>query len=261
MRSSVRWSNTRAAIIAHMPAIVRGDVLDRLARVETDLFGPDVDRVTARASRPPSRSRSGCVPKASRTAPRRRARRARPEPGRDRPSTRSPGRARRRGEPGRDRRLRGTNVHAPPPPRQAAATIATASSISASVTSNDGASRSALAGHRVQHEARIEASLRDNLGVEPGSELGRDQQARRRARRPRRRPSAGPPRAAAPARAARSWDLLAFHHRERRERRARGERLAAERRRVIAGRERGGDVGSRPARTDRHRRCRAPWPS
>ena len=137
-------------------------------------------------------------------------------------------------------------------PRHAAATIATASSISASVTSSDGASRSAVGVTALTHEPRVEATLRDRLGVEPGRELGRDQQPDaahvgdavdllQRLRRAARRPAS----------AARGY-VFALHHVERRERGARRERLAAERRGVIAGRERGRDLGAGPARADRH---------
>ena len=47
MRSSVRWSATRAAIDARGSSRGCGHVLDRLAHVEADLLAPDRDRVPA----------------------------------------------------------------------------------------------------------------------------------------------------------------------------------------------------------------------
>ena len=76
------------------------------------------------------------------------------------------------------------------PSRSTAARIATASSISASVTSSDGASRSALGGHRVDDETGVEAPLRDVLGVDARARARPRSAGRRRARRRRRRPSA-----------------------------------------------------------------------
>ena len=130
--------------------------------------------------------------------------------------------------------------------------IATAASISASVTSSDGASRSAVGVTALTTRPRSRQAPRERGGVRAGCELDRDEQARRRGRRatPGSARSAFVSRSPACGRA--PGHVLALHHVEHRQRGARRERLAAERRGVVAGPERLGDVGARPARADRH---------
>ena len=93
--------------------------------------------------------------------------------------------------------------------------------------------------------------MRDGLGIEAGCELGRNQQTLTAhlghavdLLQALGEVDAGARRALG--------DLLSLHHSERGQRRAGGQRLPAERGRVIAGRERLRHLGARPARTDRH---------
>ena len=132
----------------------------------------------------------------------------------------------------------------------AAATIAAASSISASVTSSDGARRSAVGVTALSTRPLSRHRCATALASRPGDELGRDEQARAA--------HVGDPLDLLQAldqvraRARRARDVAAFHHVERGERGAGGERLAAEGRGVVAGSERGRDVGPCPAGADRH---------
>ncbi len=262
MRSSVAWSNTRAAITAHMLGHRARDVFDGLARVEADFLVADVDRVAAeRRDRDLDRD-----PRARR---RLLEQRGDALPGEHRFGTASgaafhpigaveDARQRRRD---RGRRPRGSRRVMPAPSASTAARIATASSISASVTSSDGASRKRAAGHRVDDQARRPGTAARRPWRRSRARARPRAAARGRAPRRRRRPSATPSASRAPARSRALGNLLALHHVEHRERGARGERLAAERRRVIA-RARTRRRPRRAPSTHRSaRRCRAPWPS
>ena len=100
-----------------------------------------------------------------------------------------------------------------------------------------------------------------SLASMPARELGREQQARapRTATTPGELRSASASRA--PARRRARGNVLALHHVEHRERGARRERLAAERRGVVAGPERRRRPRRAPSTRRSARRCRAPWPS
>ena len=264
MRSSVRWSNTRAAITAHMPAIVRATSSTDSRVSSPTSSAAHVDRVPAERLRPPSRSRCGVRADGFSNSA------ATPWPAstggtragiglpRDRPVEQ---RRERAGTEVVDLEERSAHACSALGGAAPAAMIATASSISASVTSSGGASRSALAVTAFSTRPASRHALGDGLGVETGRELGRDQE-----------PGAahvgdavdllealGEPGARARGRA--SGTSLALHHGERRERGARGERLAAEGRRVVAGRERRRRRRRAPSTRRSACRCRAPSPS
>ena len=252
IRSSVSCSNTRAAITAHMPAIVRATSSTDLAHVDADLLAAHVDRVAAQR--------------------------------RDRHLDRDPRAGRRLLEQQRDpfARQHGRDpcrVHLPLDRRGRGSPASRAGSRSST-------SRRSVVGHA---SARLAGPREDrNRGVDLG--VG-DEQRRREPQRARRHrvddqpavearrattlalgpgassaaisspapadvgdavelPSASASRL--PAARPRAGHVFGFHDVEHRERGARGQRLATERRGVIAGRERGGDVGPRPARADRH---------
>ena len=229
-----------------------GDVLGGLAPVDTDFLFTDLDRVPAqrrdrdldRDTRPRRRLLEQCGHALPGEHGRYRRRRRLPREGLVE-------------EPRQAGRIQvvdfeeTTGHDSPLVAFSTSASTATASSISASDTSNGGARRSALAGHRVHDQAGFHAALRDILGVDPGRELGREQETEAAHRNDTGHllQRLGEPDARS---IGAGRDLFAFHHVEHRERGARGERLAAERRGVIARLERGRDLGARPARADRH---------
>ncbi len=207
-----------------------------------------------RASRPPSRSRCGCAADGFSNSA------ATPRPASTggiragsafHATARS--RIRARAGPDRGRRPRGTTAHAlraaPRRTRRRRSRPRRRSRRRSRAATARAAARSAVTAFTTSPPSRHPARppwRRARARARPRSA------GRRRARRRRRRPSAAPPTSRAPARAAALGNVSRSMTVERRERGACRERLAAEGRGVITGRERGRDIGPRPARADRH---------
>ena len=114
--------------------------------------------------------------------------------------------------------------------------------------------------HGVDDQAGVEARPRRRAFASmPVGELGGEQEAE-----PRTAATLATPRqpavSRAPASAASAGTSIRSHLGQHGARRGGRQRLAAEGRGVVARLERGGDVGLGPARADRARRCRGPWP-
>ena len=234
-----------------------GDVLGRLADVDADLLAPHGRRDGRRAARPPSRWRCGSGRSASR--------RAAPRPCRRGPAA---GRGSRRGvdDLGQLRRRSGRRCRAGGGSRaeHRGRRCATASSISASETSSGGAKRSAVGVTALTTSPRSSSAawtpLAAPCGLEDGGlELGRRAAARGRAWRRTPGMASSGRAAGRPPSAARTGTSSASITPSVASAADAGERLAAEGAAVVPGLERGGHVGPRPARADRHRRCRGPW--
>ena len=150
-----------------------GDVLDALAVVDADLVAPDGDGVAAEAD---DRHLGGVAGPGRRLLEDERHAPARRGPGSGVGSAR-PGRAPPSARPGSGRRSRGSAASAAAPTATGAARIATASSISSSLTSSDGASRNAVGVTALTTRPASRAAAATGPAVFPLLQLGGDQQS------------------------------------------------------------------------------------